>query len=532
MAVLRVGPLLKALRANLGKALFYFVLLLFLVFNALFWFGQSDRKASLLFSLTLIISLIFVWILWVSRWASAAQSSRLLAATLLVSGLAYGVIFTPFSAPDEDYHYSASYALSNFILGQGYQSEDPVPMRADDAHLYDEMDINLSASGYEVLLAGFSQSSSSSSVVLVNTGRYHYLTSNPPQCKIASALGITFGRLLGLNSYITYYLGRLFNLLIYVAVVVAAFRITPIGKSIFAVVSLLPMSLHLAVSYSYDAFIIPVSMLLVALCLKSIKKEGPIEIGEWLSIGIVGALLAPCKVIYALLVFMCLFIPRNRFSSRAVEIAIKGGCISVCLMPVLVMRLGEILTTTGAASSSQATLSARGGNQNDLGTYYTITDVLQCPSKFVFMVARTLDQFGFQYLQRMVGGTLGWFQEEIVAPDLMVVALTTTLFLSVFTSADDELALGVLCRASGVLLFLVGSLLAMAALLFSWTFTTDNVIYGVQGRYFLPFLPWLLLGLRSRRMRISADMIPILIFIISFLNIMNLTRIFSIALTI
>lgn len=132
----------------------------------------------------------------------------------------------------------------------------------------------------------------------------------------------------------------------------------------------------------------------------------------------------------------------------------------------------------------------------------------------------------------MVGGTLGWFQEEIVAPDLMVVALTTTLFLSVFTSADDELALGVLCRASGVLLFLVGSLLAMAALLFSWTFTTDNVIYGVQGRYFLPFLPWLLLGLRSRRMRISADMIPILIFIISFLNIMNLTRIFSIALTI
>ena len=70
----------------------------------------------------------------------------------------------------------------------------------------------------------------------------------------------------------------------------------------------------------------------------------------------------------------------------------------------------------------------------------------------------------------------------------------------------------------------------MAALLFSWTFTTDNVIYGVQGRYFIPFLPWLLLGLRPKSIQINANSIPVLIGSVSFLNILNLVRIFSIAL--
>lgn len=502
-----------------------------LLFNSLFWFAYSDRKASLFYSLAISSVFIIILILWFCYWNKKNSASLLLAASLLISGLAYGAVFTPFSAPDEDFHFSASYVLSNFLLGQGYQSEDPVPMRAGDASFFNEFDIYLNSSGYEKMVAGFeSPSVSHTEVVNVITNRSHSITGNPPQCKIASALGITLGRLLGFNSYLTYYIGRLFNLILYIVVVVFAFRITPVGKAVFAAISLLPMSLHLAVSYSYDSFVIPMSLLLTALCLKAMFGTGLMRKGEWLSIGLVGALLAPCKVIYSLIVLMSLFIPKKRFNSRAEEVGIKVACILICFAPILITRLGSVMATAGVGASPQPALSARGGNANDLGTYYTISDVLQRPSKFILMVARTFDQFGFQYLQRTVGGSLGWFQQEITAPDLMVVFFTVLLVFSLIASKDDNRVLGTRCRLAGCLLFVMGVLSVMAALLFSWTFTTDNVIYGVQGRYFIPFLPWLLLGLRPKCIQINANSIPVLIGSVSFLNILNLVRIFSIAL--
>lgn len=502
-----------------------------LLFNSFFWFAYSDRKASLFYSLALACVFIIILVLWLCCWNKKNDASLLLAVSLLISGLAYGAVFTPFSAPDEDFHFSASYVLSNFLLGQGYQSEDPVPMRADDATFFYEKDIYLNSSGYENMVRGFgSPLVSNTETVDVITNRGHSITSNPPQCKIASALGITLGRLLGFNSYLTYYIGRLFNFILYIFVVVFAFRITPIGKAIIAVLGMLPMSLHLAVSYSYDAFVIPMSLLLTALCLKAIFGTGLMRKGEWLSIGLIGALLAPCKVIYSLIVLMSLFIPKKRFNSRAEEVGIKVACILICFAPVLITRLGSVMATAGVGASPQPALSARGGNANDLGTYYTISDVLQRPSKFILMVARTFDQFGFQYLQRTVGGSLGWFQQEIAAPDLMVVFFTVLLVFSLIASKDDNRVLGSRCRLAGCLLFVMGVLSIMAALLFSWTFTTDNVIYGVQGRYFIPFLPWLLLGLRPKCIQINANSIPVLIGSVSFLNILNLVRIFSIAL--
>lgn len=528
----RLTTLLNLDRKTLSIVSGAAAIFIFLLFNALFWFAASDRKISLLFSSLLLVLFAVAFLFWFCQNKKASNTPLLLAIVLTVSGLAYGAVFTPFSAPDEDFHYSASYVLSNFILGDGYQSQDPVPMRTDDALLYKNMSINLNDDGYRALTDAVSHPFvESNDSVLVNTNRGHTLEANPPQCKVASALGIVLGRLLHLNSYFTYYLGRLFNLIVYICLVVVAFKITPIGKSVIAAISLLPMSLHLAVSYSYDAFVIPMSLLLTALCLRSIKGEGHIAPSEWISIGVVGALLAPCKVIYALIVFMCMFIPKARFSSRLEEITIKLGCLLMCLLPIVAMRLGSIVTTTGAASSPQTSLSARGGDENDLGTYYTISDVLQNPTKFVLIIARTLDQFGYQYLQRMVGGTLGWFQEEIVAPDLMVVALTVVLLFSAFTSCDDNCTLNARCRISGCLLFCAGFLAVLAALLFSWTFNTDNVIYGVQGRYFLPFLPWMLLGLRSSRVHINCNTIPVLIGALSVLNYLNLVRIFSIALT-
>lgn len=73
-----------------------------ILFNSLFWFAYSDRKASLFFSLAISSILIIILILWFCYWNKKNNASLLLAASLLIPGLAYGAVFTPFSAPDED----------------------------------------------------------------------------------------------------------------------------------------------------------------------------------------------------------------------------------------------------------------------------------------------------------------------------------------------------------------------------------------------------------------------------------------------
>ena len=86
-------------------------------------------------------------------------------------------------------------------------------------------------------------------------------------------------------------------------------------------------------------------------------------------------------------------------------------------------------------------------------------------------------------------------------------------------------------KATGIAIFIIGSLAVFASLLFSWTFNTEQIILGVQGRYFIPYLMLLLVSLRPKRLFFDGDAGGIALFCIYNLNAMYLVRIFAIALT-
>lgn len=60
----------------------------------------------------------------------------------------------------------------------------------------------------------------------------------------------------------------------FAVLVYSAVRITPIGKNVMMTAGLLPMTLHLASSYSYDAGIIGLAFLLTGMCLRAVYGEG------------------------------------------------------------------------------------------------------------------------------------------------------------------------------------------------------------------------------------------------------------------
>ena len=70
--------------------------------------------------------------------------------------------------------------------------------------------------------------------------------------------------------------------------------------------------------------------------------------------------------------------------------------------------------------------------------------------------------------------------------------------------------------------------LTMLSMLIAWTPVSSRVILGVQGRYFLPFLPVLLLALKNQTVVLTKDENRSILYLMCCLNGYALVRLFSI----
>lgn len=503
-------------------------MIILVIIYSLFWFCQIGRKLPLVLGTILSFCLLFILIIFSRNCKFEKINACLYLSSLIIGGMAYCFLFTPFSVPDEVFHYSSSYCYSNFLMGKGFQSEDPLIMREVDAQFLHDGTTQMSSSEIDGEVIGLQQFDvNNSNEVEVFTNYDHSVSFNLPQEKVASALGITLARIMNLGPYWLFYLGRLFNLFQFVCLVYIGYRIIPFGKSAYVAVSLLPMTLHLAGSYSYDSFIISMSMLLTSLCFRAIGRTNPIKAPELIGLGVCIALLAPCKVVYSLLSLLVLLIPGKRFETRKTEVTTKCLFLALPLLIVGLIKLNDIIVATNITSASGA--GNRGGESVEL---YTVGYFQDDPLKFVLLVFRTFETFGYFYLQSLVGGSLGWFQGEIAAPHTFVVLFVLILCFSTLIDEGDSYNPSNGFKLMGIVSFIMGILLVMLTMLLSWTPAGEQAIQGVQGRYFIPYLVWTLMSIRSKRFIYRGDSQRAILTLLYFANTVYLIRIVSMALTV
>lgn len=117
----------------------------------------------------------------------------------------------------------------------------------------------------------------------------------------------------------------------------------------------------------------------------------------------------------------------------------------------------------------------------------------------------------------------------IKAPLYITVALLFIVVLSAQRSEGDNVVIPgahrVLCGG----LALAGGLGVILSMLIGWTFTSESVVQGVQGRYFLPLLPMAALAMRSKHMSIDIPLGMGFVYIMIAVNAMYLVRTFSVA---
>ena len=419
---------------------------------------------------------------------------------VLTLGVAYMVVFPAESAPDEDRHIISAYNVSNILLGGPKPEEALVYFRADDlTGLYGEFP---NANTYMTMCAQVNDARQNGDYVLV---KEDFIIQTPFWTYLPQAVGISLGRILNCNGTITILLGRFFSLLFFVAVTYYSIKIIPFGKEILFAVSMLPMTLELAASYSYDTLILALSFLFIALMCRLIFEKEALTIKDILLPTIVLALLAPHKYVYTPLILLSLLLPGEKYQAKKEKWISVGILFGGMLLVMLLLSGKQPIYLPGDVTTE----------------YRTVAYCLRHIDEVVGVYIRTVLTNASYYLSTMVGMSLGWL--EIPMPqEVLLLSVLLLLMATIRTDSEPK----TLLKNSHCFGFLLCALcvfgLTLTAMLLNWTPIWSKVILGVQGRYFLPVLPLLLLCARKMDIRSGKSMVKPIAYVGFLINTMCL----------
>ena len=465
----------------------------------------------------------------ISWWKKVRIECCALFAVLFLGSM-YMVVLPPLSAPDEIAHFASAYAISNQMLGMEKTDEYGfVLMRKEDEFLQNvEMvsgDEARTSLGRTLTEDTWQKIADRAAPLFVSAEQKEMISSvsgqnhTTPVSYLAPAIGITLGRLLGVNCIVLAFLGRFTNLLFYAAMVYGAVKVLPFGKMVLLGVSVLPMALHLAASYSYDTFLMGMCFFFGSYCLHLAYAKPEVSWKDILLLAVLAAAFGPCKMVYAVMMGFALLIPVKKFGdwkkwtvSAAAVLAAFGAAM------ILVNRA----TITNYAVSTDTYVEWAGE------TTYSFSWILHNPMGFARVMYDSLVHLGDEWTLQLFGSMLGNLDPVLSVPFAVVLGMAVCLVLLSLRNAGEALYMKgwqkfwICLLAFGCLLGLMG------AMLIAWTPLSSPVVEGVQGRYLLPVIPFVFLCLKNDKVVRTAGRDETLVFYMCAMNCYVVLRLFSI----
>ena len=294
---------------------------------------------------------------------------RLVFVLVLGFGLLYNFTLPPYAAPDEKYHINQSFTLAtkwaNMISHDDWQM-GKVPLDTSfrretdtDALLQDENTTVFTWQEFTDTLF------TTTDAPFTSHQEYHELqTDQNPLLYLASGGAVFLCYLLHLGFTPALFLGRLANLLVFALLAAFAVKAAPCGKRIFTAAALLPMTLHLAASFSRDAVLLGLCFAFTALLLDAVTgKPTPRRLA---ALAVTGILLAPGKMVYLPLAALFLLVPGAVLGHHAK--AKKLSYLAACLALALVLNTGTLTGALGSNAPADAAVSAAQTETTDADT--------------------------------------------------------------------------------------------------------------------------------------------------------------------
>lgn len=308
-----------------------------------------------------------------------------------------------------------------------------------------------------------------------------------PHSYIPQAVGVAVADIFTDFPVIMAYAGRVMNCAVIGLLTVLAIRLAPFGKNLIAMIALLPMSLQAANSLSADGLALAVVLLFTSYILfLRYKKKGVIGKKEIAVLYTLIVFLCCCKIVYVPFCLLLFAIPIERFKSR-----------KSFFLHVVIAGCAIVILTFGWLAIASSFL---GGIKADVNvdTAEQLKYILIHPLRFCATFFRTLEIAWMDYFMQMLGDQMGWLTIQI--PPFIVFPFAFILAADVFLDNDTEgysfkRPIRALMVGTSVFIFF----LIFVTLYGQWTPVGQRWIEGIQGRYFIPLLYPLLLGIKPQR---------------------------------
>jgi uncharacterized membrane protein len=277
---------------------------------------------------------------------------------------------------------------------------------------------------------------------------------------LPAASGVWIAERMHLSPLAIFVAGRIATTTICGLLIALALRFANGSRALLVLIALTPMAVALRASYSGDALVLALSILLAAILLSSRPRVAIAVIAALLIV-----ILKPPYLPVALLACFAI-------ASKRARIAIA---VSITIVAIA------------------TTILARGASEQTLVRFDATVDasaqmqhVLQHPIDVAGVIVRDLTTKSWQYTREAIG-VLGWL--DVPLPRIVYWLFALALLMAILVRRYE---LSRPFSPVAIALFITPFVIALSIYV-SWTPPRSDYVDGLQGRYVLPVLPFLAL---------------------------------------
>lgn len=308
-----------------------------------------------------------------------------------------------------------------------------------------------------------------------------------PFAYIAPALGIFIGKITKMPFFAVFYLGRIFSIAAYAAMIFWTLKRAKYAKRLIFILSLLPGMVYLATSYSVDGILYASALMMVSTYLNIMTDKKESRLSSWLVLLISYLLMISCKPTYLFLGIFVFTIPLDRFNSKKEAKIIK---ISTILMGILMALFAVIYMNVIVQPPSDMK-----------GITWSVGPEVNGKEQLIFIITNLLAFLKICY-HFVVNSFFNCFTHPIGQygyvenmPMLYIImAFVAIIIITIVDDENDLLKISMKNKMVYALSIFLSWGAVVGTLYLTFNPVGSTIIDGVQGRYFAPLLlPFLLL---------------------------------------
>jgi uncharacterized membrane protein len=295
-------------------------------------------------------------------------------------------------------------------------------------------------------------------------------------------IGINIGKIINSNPMSLLWSARISGLIFYIIIIFFTIRTIPVFKGVVMLLALSPMALYQASSVTYDVMSISLAFLLFSMYVKFALVEKEVTMVELIWLVVAAFFHRFAKDGYILIPFLLLIVPRSRFKNHIIYYALLAFFVILIFLPD--WTWGSMLQ------------SANLGRGRALQTDY----LFDASKNLSYQLSHPFEMVGHLFLnilsqgKEWLFGTFARFGYAYIMPSHFVITLHILVLLTVaLFDSKKEIEISNKVKYITFIIGITSLLLIIGGFFIVGSPVGSSIVFGLQGRYFLPIVPLLLL---------------------------------------